>query len=211
MTEKFVSDVIDYERTDYEPVTKTLDAEHENKVTLGGIFRSTYTWNDIVSCESFKETYNEYLSETAQEQLDTKDWILNFHNAEYKEWSESVMATPVYKCTERDYVEEVTILELTYKIHERTYNVGVVDNKHDGTEEPAGVVKPDWWDDLFGWMKTIIAIIGLVLLIIVLSPVLPVIFSILWTIIKIIVKVIIWIVLLPFRFISWLIKKSKRE
>ena len=206
-----VGDIIDSKRTDYAPETKILDAEHENKISLGGIFRSTYTWNDIVSCDSFKETYKDNLSETAKEQLKTKDWILNFHNAEYKEWSESIMTTPVYSCTERDYVEEVTILELTYKIHERTYNVGVVDNKNNGTEEPAGVVKPDWWEELFGWVKTLIAIIGLILAIIVLYPILPVVFSILWSIIKIVIKIILWIVLLPIRCISWLIKKSKRE
>lgn len=119
-----------------------------------GLFSKTYTWKRI-------ETVNEFLNEnltgnnvysgsvldvkmgdkltdSAKQELESKQWVLRFEETPYTLVSGS-MGAYSEKCS---IIEEVTILELTFETNGNTYHLGVVDNKQSGSRDPIATVDP---------------------------------------------------------------------
>ena len=100
----------------------------ENK---GGLIYPHYEWERIQSVSDFKTSLNSQgikLSENTETNLSNKQWVLRFYE------SESYWENGIEHWGTR--VKDVTILRLKFKANGQVYNLGVVDNKQAGDDEP---------------------------------------------------------------------------
>ena len=95
-------------------------------------------------------------------------------------------------------VGDVTILRLKFETDGIVYNLGVIDNKQTGSNQPSNVTKVSV--SLNDKGKRIVWLILLILLLVLLAPVLPYVISF-----------VIWIICLPFKLIGAIIKFGKRR
>lgn len=175
----------------------------------GGLFAGTYTWDRIETVEQFISendlTQNVYsgaiidvnvankITDEGKAALQDKKWILRFSETSYElggsvgsSWSFSTI------------VGEVTILRLKFETDGITYNLGVIDNKQSGSGDP--INDTEITAELNKRGKWILTLLALLLLIILLAPVLPY-----------ILKAITWVISLPFKAISSLVKRKDKS
>ena len=190
---------------------------YEQKVehTGEGWFAPTYTWNRIETVEQFIEENNTFqdvysgalidvhvanqITEEGIEALEGKQWVLRFAETSY---SMNAVGGTGATTSSSTLVGDVTILRLKFETDGVVYNLGVIDNKQSGGDEPIndeeiGIeVNPQWW-------KTVLAVLLLLIVLVILAPVLPY-----------IGQAIVWVISLPFRLIKWIIdsiKKTKKK
>lgn len=184
--------------------------------TGGGWFAGTYKWNRIETVEQFikkndlsQDVYSgaiidvrvgNKLTDEAKNALKSKKWILRFAETEYKFTSSTFIQT-----TNTTLVGDVTILRLKFETDGITYNLGTIDNKQTGSDNPSNNEETDYdwaeWLKKFGQYMLLILIIILVVLLLI----------VLWPIIKLIIQFIVWIVCLPFKAIASLFKKNNKN
>lgn len=176
--------------------------------TGGGWFAGTYKWDRIQSIDEFIKSenkddiyhgavidvkYSTKLTDEAMTELQSKKWVLRFAETEYTFWSGQgsygSFAT---------IIGDVTILRLKFETDGITYNLGVIDNKQTGDKNPSNETDVDVSLNKRG--KMILYLLMLILLIILLVPILPY-----------ILQAIVWIITLPFKVISVVIKSAKRK
>lgn len=174
-----------------------------------------YVWDRIQTPTDFFATvnvenvYQSAIFDVKNESKITNEGKLNIEN---KEWVLSFLETGVettksfeWHNTHYTRVSNVSILRLKFETDGIIYNLGVIDNKQTGSENPVNTYKTTL--DLNDTFKIILAILLLIVLLIVLAPILPTIFSILFAIIKILLKVVCWLITAPFKLISKVFKK----
>ena len=174
----------------------------------GGLFAGTYTWDRIQSVEEFianenrdnvyhgailDVTYSTQLTDEALQELQGKHWVLRFAETEYSLWSGDSSYGKI-----ATMVGDVTILRLKFETDGIVYNLGVIDNKQTGSNQPSNVTKVSV--SLNDKGKRIVWLILLILLLVLLAPVLPYVISF-----------VIWIICLPFKLIGAIIKFGKRR
>lgn len=113
-----------------------------------GLFAGSYTWDRIQTVSDFIATENREevfhgavldvkvatkLTDTAMENLKTKKWVLRFAETSYSYNSFTTGSSTSYSTL----VGDVTILRLKFVTAGITYNLGVVDNKQTGSNEPS--------------------------------------------------------------------------
>lgn len=101
-------------------------------------------------------------------------------------------------------VSKVTILRLKFQTDGKTYNLGVVDNKTTGDDEPfasADTMFDDLWEDL---QELIIGGLALVILLVFVCALFP-------SVVGLIAKAVWWLITLPFKLIGKLFKRRKKE
>lgn len=127
----------------YAYLSYTDKVEH----TGNGLFAGTYTWDRIETVEQFVSentlTQDVYtgavldasvastLSDTAIEALEGMEWVLRFCETEYSSTYSSMSSA-----TFSTIVGNVTILRLKFETDGIVYNLGVIDNKQTGSDDP---------------------------------------------------------------------------
>ena len=183
--------------------------------TGGGFFAGTYKWNRIQSVDDFIKTedrttvyygavlnskVSSKLTDEALNELKDKKWVLRFTETSYNKSPRSGMGAATYYYAETTMVGNVTILRLKFETDGITYNLGVIDNKQTGSTEPSNSTDIKVEPNATG--KGIIYLILFVLLLVLLAPLLPY-----------VLNAVIFIVSLPIKFMSEIIKliKSSKE
>lgn len=178
--------------------TQEKQLSYDQKVSYGsGIFlENHYEWGRIQSFEDFYASVNKTdiyemgfkdvklenkLTENGLKNLQQKDWVLRFFESDYT-YSQS------NKQTMSTIVSEVTILRLKFESNGITYNLGVVDNKQTGSENPVNYIKR--FVDMPWWAKIIITFLALILI------------ALLCFLIKPILVFILRIITYPFRLLT---------
>ena len=108
---------------------------------------------------------------------------------------------------ESTQISNVSILRLKFETDGVIYDLGVIDNKQSGSENPINTFETTL--DLNAVFKIILGVLLLIVLIIVLNPILPTIFNFVWWLIKTIIKVVWFVLTLPFKLIKALFKKRE--
>ena len=182
------------------------------KYTGDGLFAGTYKWDRIQTVEDFianenKDNiyhgavfgvkYSSKLDDAAMSELKGKKWVLRFVETNYTKDPRSGMGAATYYHSDSTIVGDVTILRLKFETDGITYNLGTIDNKQSGSDDPVNdtdisIKLPDGLERIF---TLIFGALLLIVLLVVLMPILP-------TIISLAIK----IVLLPCRAIASLFK-----
>lgn len=161
---------------DPEEQTVTLNYElNKGGNSASGLFSKKYEWQCIQSVEEFKtaaQTDKITLSEETEANLKNKQWVLRFYESPYYEYSN-------FSFKDATRVNDVTILRLKFETDGKTYNLGVVDNKQEGDENPGNVTggdkdeKPAFWSYVWNCVvklftgkattiETVVAVIALI-------------------------------------------------
>ena len=176
--------------------------------TGSGWFAGTYKWDRIQTVDDFIKSeereqifsgaiidvkISSKLTDSALAELQSKKWVLRFAETDYSLWS----GQGSYG-TFSTIVGDVTILRLKFETDGITYNLGVIDNKQSGSKDPSNETDIDISLNKRG--KMILYLLMLILLIILLAPILPY-----------VLQAIVWIISLPFKGISAVVKSTKRR
>lgn len=128
------------------------DKKHVVEATDGWFNSWTYEWDEIQSVDEFissvemDEVFNAgifdttvevKITENGYEDLENKQWVLNFAETVYDRTQTTGgmgIAGPTY--IDKTLIQDVTILELTFEVNGIVYNLGVVDNMQSGDGVP---------------------------------------------------------------------------
>lgn len=158
--------------------------EHYAYITDKDIFTNNPSWiggkkyirDRIETVAEFISKEN--LTDEAKQNLQGKEWILRFFESPYD------CKGSIYYWTD---VNSVTILRLKFEHDGVVYNLGVIDNRQTGGNEPSNVQK-SIWDRFTNWLKAgvknILIFVAIVIGIVVLGP--------------FIIKGLIWLITAPF-------------
>lgn len=190
-----------------------LDYTQKGSWESSGWGSHKYSWTRISDVDTFfNETDRDYIyniglfdvreeikinsaSETA---IRSKQWVLRFAETDY------VYTNNGNIVEKKTIVGDVSILRLKFEKDGIVYNLGVVDNKQTGSENPVNTVNKSvhiakWLKDLIISIVTIICAVALGLLINFLCPWFwPLVFSILWKVFCIFCKALWWVITSPF-------------
>ena len=181
--------------------------------TGGGFFAGTYKWDRIQSVDDFIKTedrttvyygavlnskVSSKLTDEALNELKGKKWVLRFTETSYNKAPKSGMGAATYYHAETTMVGNVTILRLKFETDGITYNLGVIDNKQTGSTEPSNSTDIKVEPNATG--KGILYLTLFVLLLVMLAPLLPY-----------ILNAVVFIVSLPIKLVSEIIKSSKEK
>lgn len=202
--------------TKYSYVRDTQNFQYESSGfwNVGTICRDLIqTVNDFVASENFTNVYSHGLfnsktqskiSEEGINNLKDCEWVIRFAQTDYYYSSQS---SPPY-ITQKgwDIVSDVSLLRLEGISNGHTFNLGVVDNKQSGGNDPINdtihTVESD--DELFELIfKIILIILGIVLAI--------VIFWFTWPLWKVLFKGLWWLITAPFKAIAKAAKNGKQK
>ena len=196
---------------------KYLDYEQEAEceVSDGSIFtQSEHIWKRIQTTEEFMAsgktpymfpgfdtTSDVVFTEEATAALAKTDWVLSFVETNYN-W---YVHTDLINGSNGDYdyyyvrVGDVSILRLKYVTNGITYDLGVVDNKQTGSEDPAGEsMEQEWWQRIMMLLCLILVVVVLLFL----SGPLSLFGRIIWDGFKFILSILFWVLTLPFKLIG---------
>ena len=178
----------------------------------------------IEKVADFLRDKNNKFSSDVEKKLSNYQWVLRFYESQYNTAGGGSFSSSHF----HTYLEEVTILELSFVTDLRYYRMGAVDDIQASDTKPSNSNTDEldtfgnwtsrkltefweWLKDLLGipdWLLTVI-LIALALLIIL--PILSIIFPPVWTVLKLIFKGLWWLLTLPFRGIAALIKKKGKK
>ena len=161
----------------------------------------------IFSFPGFSEDEDKSFSENALLELAKTQWVLSFTETEYR--NESGVIQQYYYFNETySRVGDVTVVRLKFKTDGKIFNLGVVDNKQTGSEEPAAVVeKQEWWQKIMMVLMLILLLLALMFIWPIVSPV----FRVIGIGIKNVFKILIWILMLPSKLFRKIFKLSDQH
>lgn len=171
-----------YEKKRIQSVQDFIDGEDFTAIYKGALF-------DV------KASYK--IDEEALNYIKTKDWVIRFADTNYT-------FTPGWYGGTHDYtnVSNVSIMNLIFETEGKIYNLGVIDNKQTGNEQPDNNV--DWSVSLADWLKRILYIIVGIVILALLIIFFPVIWPVILVVLKFILKCIIWVL----KGLCWLFIKA---
>lgn len=190
----------------------------------GWFVNHTYTWdriqsiNDFIAGENRENVFscgalNVYTTSKITDQglsdLQGMQWVLRFAETSYSsDFHDDGLggitgSFPIaYTKTHDTVVSDVTILRLKFETVGKIYNLGVIDNKMNSSDEPINDTQTSLEID---WQKVllygVIAIVAVVMLA-VLAPYLPTIFKYIFLGIWYLIKGIWWVLTLPYRIFT---------
>lgn len=190
----------------------TLKQDEKGENSDIGLFGDKYIWNRIQSTDLFlDETKNQEVEflENSKTEIQKTQWVLRFLETKFTD--RYMQNVSVINGT---MVTELTILRLKFETDGKTYNLGVIDNKQTGSEDPVGTVGPNIGRQIADLFKKLIALVlilllgfGVVYLLIAFGPLLISLFGKIFTMIF---KVIIGILAFPFKLLGKLFKKKDK-
>lgn len=215
---------------DIEEHYANLTYTQKNEFVGAGWGHPTYSWDRIQTVDqfleentSYKNVYSgaildvnvsNYITDEGKKSLEGKKWVLRFAETSYSESSLSTTGRDIIATV----VGNVTILRLKFESDGQMYNLGVIDNKQSGSNDPinGSTTDIDVVFNVFDWLaeKTGIPrwawiMIAIAIPLAILLPVLSIFFPAFRAILATIFKGIVWLILLPFKGIKALIEKIK--
>ena len=204
-----------------EPQEAKLLAEKDLTYDGTAWLSASYNWKSIETASSFLQSeaagqmykgaiFNvntlSIVDETDKNEISSKQWVLRFA-ATVVNTVDYPTELPSYK-QERTIVSNVSLLRLAFKTNGIPYNLGVVDNKQTGSENPSNTTKVEVdWSETF---EKIIALLLLILLVVFigpfLMPLLLVVMNVLRFSIKSLLSLILWAIGIPFRLLGRLLR-----
>lgn len=190
-------------KDEYVNLKYTDSVEHSK-----GWFSKTYKWDriqtvdDFIAGENRKTIYegaiidvgtDSAISDDALSELKGKKWVLRFAETSYL-YNHPAPFTDSYQFT---LVGDVTILRLKFETDGVAYNLGVIDNKQTGSNEPINDtditvdVNPEIKESLNRNFKWLLILLCIVIAIIALAPLLPY-----------LIKGIVWLFTYPIKRVS---------
>ena len=143
--------------------------------------------------------------------LSDTDWVLSFVETPYYHQDSNYFQD---ETTHQSFVGNVKILRLKFKTDGKIYDLGVVDNKQTGSDDPAALVEQqDWWQKIMMVLMLLVLLWALTFLV---GP-LGIVFKIIWKGIKLCFKFLVWLLSRPWAIFRWLLgfldkkKSSKRR
>lgn len=200
----------DYDYADPQQRQVTVTADQQGGNVGDGIFGVKYLWDRIEKVSDFLKDETENLTDGAKNNISSKQWILRFVDLPYT-------LTPHLGGSEEKgtKVTEEMILRLEFETNGERFNLGVVDNKQTGGNDPSNKPNvPNLWDWLAAvtgipaWVWQILAVIIPLLIVL---PILSIFFPVIRGILLGIVKGIWYVITSPFRLIAWIIRKVKGD
>lgn len=203
----------DYGYGDVEDARCEIDVNNQTATieSSAGFQSSFWSWDrvqttaEFVASEDFTKSYNvaifnkdtDYkLTQETINCISSCDWVLRFYESEYvRYYDDALTLTPVTHYY-RTLVSNVTVLRLAFESSGTVYNLGVVDNKQTGSNDPSNEGKSRWY--LNWWAMLILAIFVAVVLLIIFAP--SIFLSILkfaWKSICALFKGLWWLITLP--------------
>lgn len=194
--------------TESEVVYKTISDKDDVTIDTGGLFGKTYFFNRIQTVEDFKNTLSSYEEgedidvEYNEEKLLDTEWVLRFCETDYIDRS---LVIPVI-VNDYDFtkISEVSIMRLYFETDGVIYNLGVIDNKQTGSNNPFATVEPVDYTDFF---EKLMALVALLILVVLFWPILLPFLS--W-IIKLVFNGFILLIKLPFWLLGKLFRGKKK-
>lgn len=204
-----------------EPQVVKLLAEKDLTYDGSAWLSASYNWKSIETASSFLQSeasgqmykggfFNSNIlsivDEPAKNLISSKQWVLRFAATVVKT-VDYPTELPSYE-QERTIVSNVSLLRLAFKTNGVPYNLGVVDNKQTGSENPSNTTKIEVdWSETF---EKIFALLMLILLVVFLgpffSPFLTVVVNIVWYAIKALFSFLLWVIGIPFRLFGLLFR-----
>lgn len=161
----------------------------------------SYSWSRIQTIDQFFKTndfekvykgsfFNQKVEYTmdkeSKEYMKNMQWILRFYETSYEK------TNAPYPTKSYEIISDVSILRLKFETENKTYNLGVIDNKQTGDGNPDNIitVKTSWpW-----WVKILIIIACVVVLVIWAPWIIQFLFKIFWWLLK----TVWWLISSPF-------------
>ncbi len=194
-----------------------------------GEYDRVLSWKGIEKTSEFID--NNKLDTSVKTELNKYSWVISFFGAEYKFVRVSTNLVSTIVANGRA-PREVTILRLNFVSDNKTYNLGVIDNKVTGEYDyPDNFDRPiqvedrgslwdrfwssfkGFWADVKDFFKGLFSggshwwILVLVLLIIAVAlPILSIFFPVVGNVILFVLKGLWWLISAPFRFIAWVFR-----
>ena len=151
----------------------------------------------------FNVSFDSKMTEDGLNNLKDKEWVVSFLTTNYHYDYTGVHFSD--DTTTQTLVSNVSIIRLAFETDGYYYNLGVIDNKQTGDGIPDNYTTTEY--ELTNAGKTLLAILGFIILLLILWPILPLIFQFFGWLIKGIVKIIC----LPFTAIKTISDKSKKN
>ena len=142
----------------HDPIEQSLTLLYTDVATnpADGLFAHKYTWKRIETVADFVANEDQKLTDDTKAALQSKTWVLRFYESPYSEHTGigSVVSSEYTKVT------DVTILRLKFETNKVVYNLGVVDNKQQGDDNPDNESEKSFpekvWEALehaWGWLE----------------------------------------------------------
>ena len=198
-----------------EDVKLTYDKKIEIKPDNNHFLWNTnkYSFNEIQTVNEFFESVNltntyehglfnvttvSTLSEASINRIKGMQYVLRFANTDYDHFESAALAGPVIIKDTFTIIENVTILRLKFEHDSVTYNLGIVDNKQTGSNNPVNKTDVNYnFDKLFKILKYIgYALLGIALLALIM-PFIPWLIMGIIKLIVVILKGLWWFICLP--------------
>lgn len=167
-------------------------------------FIASVNISNTYSCGVFDVTNESVITDENVAKLKQQQWVLSFLETKYE-----VVRTGMYERYMSTRVSNVSILRLAFETDGKFYNLGVIDNKQTGSDDPINDFNTTM--ELNDMFKIILSVLLLIVLIVLLAPILPSIFSFLWAVLKMLLKIIWTILTLPFKIVQSLFNTKKRK
>ena len=128
-----------------EPRTESVTLEADSKG--GNTGGHLYTWKRIQSVNEFlADKERPEITDTAKDELKSMKWILSFIETDVTIKTHGIFS---YNDEIGTKISDVTILRLKFETDGTVYNLGVVDNKQTGSDEPDNNGRQKtWWEKL---------------------------------------------------------------
>ena len=208
------------------PITHSITLNHTQKAeyeTSHWFTTYKYSWDRIQSASEFLnstadvdiysktpvDTYGKnLLTEDAKSNISNKQWVLRFCETDYREMGVDyffpVTGVPInnyYTRIDETAISDVTILRLKFETDGVVYNLGVVDNKANGS----GISDSysEWTVELSETFKSIMKVVGYILIVIIVVALLSLlavftpIFKVVGKGIMAVLKVVWWVLCSP--------------
>ncbi len=177
-----------------------------------GVGGKKYVWDRMSSTSAFVEDLKKQganFEKDEEKDLLSYEWILNFYETDYTcpaglEYIVWTLCSPLAlgliptiidaNTYEGELIYDVALLRLEFETDGKIYNLGVVADVQTGSNIPtnnSGIKLPSW-------LKTVLIVVGSLLLLAVAMPLIPY-----------LVKGIVWIVMLPVKAVSATVKAIK--
>ena len=201
------------------PVKKEVSINYKKDMqyTGDGWGAAEYSWKSIEKASDFiiseekgqhyttslfDVTTNISILSGAKSDIESKDWVIRFDTTSYDFYEN---ANGSYSRRTSTAIGDVSILRLAFKTDGVSYNLGVVDNKTTGSNQPGNdESETDIVVDFLPQVKALFIILIVGLLFAMFSPILGPLLSLL-------LKVFLWLVCFPFNFLSYITKAVRKH
>ncbi|MBP3605383.1 MAG: hypothetical protein J6J66_02175 [Clostridia bacterium] len=190
----------------------TLSAAEVFEVNTSGFFSKTYKYNRIQKVSDFIANEGSNADASDLDYLQDKEWVLRFYESPYVDTLQGSSSgdgllttyTGKYEATR---VFEIAFFRMAFIYDGVYYNLGVVDDKQTGSNQPDITVPQNYddeWEKLLFWIALIAVVVFIIFFF---GPVLTM-CKMIFSCLAALLQVVWWCVSLPFRVLKRLLSSQ---